>query len=168
MRTLKTIRRKCKEYLRSEKTLQSWGKSMNTPDIGAPTATAWYRQSVTKKYNKDQDWKGDCHQHQVHQADQYIPSAPLVQPPYNQPTNPYIPLKHPSIQDKISGYPSAPYPGTASTSSNLKVEPEQIERDPDDQDTDEDIKTEINRLREEMARIELKGKAAKYMKRSVQ
>ena len=48
------------------------------------------------------------------------------------------------------------------------VEPERAERDPDNQDTDEDIKTKMNRLREEMARIKLKGKGVKYMKRPVQ
>ena len=128
----------------------------------------WHgRQSFTKKYKKDQSWEGGLNQ--AHRADQYTPSAPIVQPPYNQPTNSqYSPSMHPSIQDKISGSPSAPYPGNTITPSNNMVELKSKERDSDGHDTDEDISMEMNRLKEEIARIELKGKGPKYMKRSVQ
>ena len=140
---------------------------MNAKDTGMPTATAWYRQSFTKKYKKDQSWEGGLNQ--THRADQYTPSAPIVQPPYNHPTNSqYSASIHLSIQDKISGTPSAPYPENPDTSLNIRVESTANKEDSGEVDMDEEITMEMNRLKEEIARIELKGKGKKYIKKPVQ
>ena len=63
----KIIRRKCKNYLSSEKSSESWGKSMETTDAGIPTANTWYRWSITKNFIKNYRHTGDNNQLHVHQ-----------------------------------------------------------------------------------------------------
>ena len=129
--------------------------SMETMDTGIPTANTWYRQSITKNFVKDQDHTGDnnqLHIHQftnppVHRAENYRPSAPYIQAPFNQTSSLYVPPQHPPIANRRAGYPSTPYPGSA-TKTNMKVDPALEEGDNTDQETDEEIKKEMARLRE--------------------